>query len=80
MALVHIPRLLKKKNTAKLILKDFIDSLSINSLPRKNNDVGINFNNSTTVNQNQTINIDLVQILHEELGNAKIRELENLIK
>ncbi len=70
----------EEKNTAKLILKGFIDSLSINGLPQKNNDVGINFNNSTTVNQNQTINVDVSQILHEELGNAKIRELESLLK
>ena len=70
-----------EKNTAKLILKGFIDSLSINGLPQKNNnDRGINVNNSTTVNQHQTINVDILQILHEELGNAKIRELESLIK
>jgi len=71
----------EEKNNAKLILQGFIDSLSINGLPQKNNnDRGINVNNSTTVNQHQTINVDILQILHEELGNAKIRELESLIK
>ena len=71
----------EEKSNAKLILQGLIDSLSINGLPQKNkNDSGINLNNNTTVNQTQTINVDISQILREELGNARIRELENLIK
>lgn len=70
----------EEKKNAKLILTSLIDAITINGLPQQNTDSGINVNNSTTVNQSQTNNIDVSQLVREEIGNAKIREIEELIK
>lgn len=73
----------EEKNNASIILQSLIDSIGINGLPQNNtiqSDKSINFNNNTTVNQNQTVQIEIVQTIKEELGNAKMRELEELVK
>lgn len=73
----------EEKNNASIILQSLIDSIGINGLPQNNtiqSDKSINFNNNTTVNQNQTVQIEIMQTIKEELGNAKMRELEELVK
>lgn len=73
----------EEKNNASIILQSLIDSIEITGLPKNNtiqSDKSINFNNNTTVNQNQTVQIEIMQTIKEELGNAKMRELEELVK
>lgn len=73
----------EEKNNASIILQSLIDSIGINGLHQNNtiqSDKSINFNNNTTVNQNQTVQIEIMQTIKEELGNAKMRELEELVK
>lgn len=73
----------EEKNNASIILQSLIDSIGINGLPQNNtiqSDKSINFNNNTTFNQNQTVQIEIMQTIKEELGNAKMRELEELVK
>lgn len=73
----------EEKNNASIILQSLIDSIGINGLPQNNtiqSDKSINFNNNTTVNQNQTVQIEIMQTIKEELGNAKMSELEELVK
>ena len=67
-----------EKNNAKTILQSFIESITINGIPQIENTSGISVNNNTTVNQ--TTSIDIAQTVKEELGNAKLRELEELVK
>lgn len=70
----------EEKKNAKTILSSLINSVTISGIPKYNLENGISVNNSTTVNQTQTNNIDVSLIVREEIGNSRIRELEELVK
>lgn len=67
-----------EKNNAKTILESLINAITINGIQKSEINSGISVNNNTTVTQ--TTNIDVAQTVREELGNAKIRELDELVK
>ena len=68
----------EEKNNAKIILESLINAITINGIQKSEINSGISVNNSTTVNQ--TTIVDVAQTVREELGNAKIRELDELVK